>query len=152
MQTNRKKTRRFLLQKLYARIYGEVNDELFLGSFFTGILDFDIDDAYFDEIFAIVVEHQDEFLNIISKYAPKFEIETMLKTNILAMCIALAEMLYFKEEIPAKVSINEAIELSKYFWDENQKRIVNGILHNFYKNFESYSKEKITHQAHHFFS
>jgi len=64
----------------------------------------------------------------------------MLKTNILALCIAITEMLWLKEEIPAKVSINEAIDLSKYFGDDTSKNIVNGILNSFYENIKLHEK------------
>jgi transcription termination factor NusB len=48
-------------------------------------------------------------------------------------------MLFLKEEIPAKVSINEAIDLSKYFWDNLSKNIVNGILNSFFTDIELYA-------------
>ena len=63
----------------------------------------------------LIPQHMDEIISIIHHFAPKFEIETMLKTNILAIAIAISEMKWLSEEIPAKVSINEAIELAKYF-------------------------------------
>lgn len=116
------------MQKLYAQIFSQVDGDSFVLAYYDGILDFDIDTAYLDEMFALVIQKQDHIIHIIHRFAPKFEIETMLKTNILAMGIALSEMLWFSWEIPAKVSINEAIELAKYFWDEHQKKIVNGIL------------------------
>jgi transcription termination factor NusB len=62
-----------------------------------------------------VIHKQDEIISIIKKFAPKFDIDTMLKTNILAIGIALTEMLWYSQEIPAKVSINEAIDLAKYY-------------------------------------
>jgi N utilization substance protein B len=78
-----------------------------------------------DEMFSLIVDNQHDILGIIQTYAPKFDLETMMKTNILAIAIAITEMLWLKEEIPAKVSINEAIDLSKYYGDENSKNIVN---------------------------
>ena len=96
-------------------MYGNLDEQRFFNSYFEGIMDFQADSAYMQEMFDTIVEHQKEILFIIETYAPKFDIETMLKTNILALCIAIAEMLYLKEEIPAKVSMNEAIELCKYF-------------------------------------
>lgn len=141
---SRKKTRKFLLQKLYARIYGEIPEQAFYHSFFEWILDFTPDQAYLDEMFQAILEHQNEILDIICTYAPKFDLETMLKTNILALIIAISEMLYLKEEIPAKVSINEAIEIAKYYGDDTSKNIVNGILNSFLENISKYqnSSEK----------
>lgn len=140
MKSARKKTRKYLLQKLYARIYGEVPERGFYDAFFDGILDFTPDQDYLDEMFSLIVERQNDILDIIKLYAPKFDIDTMLKTNILALCIAITEMLYIKEEIPAKVSINEAIDVAKYYGDPNSKNIVNGILNNFYQNIEKHQQ------------
>ena len=47
-------------------------------------------------------------------------------------------MIYLKEEIPMKVSINEAVEMAKVYSSDSSKKIVNGILNNFYKNIESH--------------
>ena len=55
--------------------------------------------------------------------------------------IALAEMLYLTEEIPAKVSIDEAISLAKYYGDDTSKNIVNWVLHSFYKNIDTFKQE-----------
>jgi N utilization substance protein B len=93
-----------------------------------------------DEMFFLVVEKQHEILGVIKTYAPKFDLETMMKTNIIALSIAITEMLWLKEEIPAKVSINEAIDLSKYYGDDNSKNIVNGILNSFFTNIEKHQK------------
>ena len=149
---SRKKTRKYLLQKLYARIYGEIPEQNFYEAFFDGILDFTSDTAYLDEMFQIIIAKQDNILHIITLYAPKFDLETMLKTNILALSIAIAEMLYLKEEIPAKVSINEAIELAKYYGDDTSKNIVNGILNSFFANIEKHQNTlNIAPQHYHFF-
>lgn len=138
MQSSRKRTRRYLLQKLYARIYAEVDSISFKESFYDGILDFDVDTDYLNAMFDLIIKKQEFILQIIADFAPKFDIDTMLKTNILALSIAITEMLWLEEEIPAKVSLNEGIELAKYFWDETSKKIVNGILNSFYENIERY--------------
>ncbi|MCH8518206.1 hypothetical protein LAT59_00370 [Candidatus Gracilibacteria bacterium] len=153
MKASRTKTRRLLLQKLYTHIYTELDEDLFEGAFFEGRFDFAPDEVYLKEMIAIILEKQDILLDIISEYAPRFDIDTMLKTNILAIMVALAEMLYLTEEIPAKVSIDEAISLSKYYGDDTSKNIVNGILHSFYKNIESHTKKNIntTKKQYHFF-
>jgi transcription termination factor NusB len=45
-------------------------------------------------------------------------------------------MFFLNEEIPAKVSINEAIELSKTYADDSWKKMVNWILNKVLENFE----------------
>ena len=65
--------------------------------------------------------------SIIKKYAKNWEIERMavIDRNVLRMAIY---ELMFLEDIPPKVSINEAIELAKRFGEIDSPRFVNGIL------------------------
>ena len=66
--------------------------------------------------------------SFISKYSENWEIRRMSTIDRNILRIAIFEMLY-KEDIPPKVSIDEAIELSKKFSEgEKSKDFVNGIL------------------------
>ena len=64
---------------------------------------------------------------ILSKYADNWEIKRMavIDKNILRM--GIYEILY-KEDIPPKVAINEAIDLAKKYGDVDSGKFVNGIL------------------------
>jgi len=64
---------------------------------------------------------------IISKCADNWDIKRMavIDKNILRM--GIYEILY-REDIPSKVSINEAIELAKRYGDVDSGKFVNGIL------------------------
>ena len=64
---------------------------------------------------------------IISKYAANWQINRMAKVDLNIMRMAAYELLY-DEEIPPKVSINEAIELAKKYGDVESSKFVNGIL------------------------
>lgn len=68
----------------------------------------------------------------IRKHAKNWRIERMavIDRNILRM--ACFELI-FLDDIPPKVSINEAIELAKCFGDIDSPRFVNGILDKIYK-------------------
>ena len=70
--------------------------------------------------------------SLIKKYVKNWEIERMavIDRNILRMA---AFEIIFLEEIPPKVSINEAIELAKRFGDIDSPRFVNGVLDKIYK-------------------
>ncbi len=63
----------------------------------------------------------------IKTFAPEWPIDqiTIVDRNILR--IGIYE-LRFNEEIPAKVAINEAIEMAKTFGGESSGRFVNGVL------------------------
>ena len=56
-------------------------------------------------------------------------ISRLNKTDLILMRIAVYEI-KFVEEVPNKVSLNEALELSKEFSDETSRRFINGVLSN----------------------
>ncbi|MFA6281783.1 MAG: transcription antitermination factor NusB [Candidatus Omnitrophota bacterium] len=70
--------------------------------------------------------------SLIKKYVKNWEIERMavIDRNVLRMA---AYEIIFLDEIPPKVSINEAIELAKRFGDVDSPRFVNGVLDKIYK-------------------
>lgn len=69
---------------------------------------------------------------LITKYAPQWPLEqiTIVDRNVLR--IGVYE-LRFNPEIPARVSINEAIELAKTFGGESSGKFVNGVLGAIYR-------------------
>jgi transcription termination factor NusB len=50
-------------------------------------------------------------------------------------------MFFLDEEIPAKVSINEAIEVTKSFWDDSSKKIVNWVLNKIFVDYDILKEE-----------
>jgi len=139
--TARKKTRKYLFQKLFSDTYTVNNLESFSESFLIDAFDWDLDDAYFSEMEKIIKEKEAYLIEVLKKFAPKFEPSNMNLTYVLPIFIWASEMLYLTEEIPAKVSINEAVELSKYFWDDSSYKIVNGILNKLMLNYDEVKKE-----------
>jgi len=84
-----------------------------------------------------VVERIEQLNKIIEKAAPEWPIDqiTIVDRNILR--IGLYELLFGnKEEVPAKVAINEAIELAKTFGGESSGKFINGVLGTVYKEIE----------------
>lgn len=80
-----------------------------------------------------IISHLPELDRLISKYAKNWELHriAVVDKNILRM--GIFELLY-TEDIPPKVSINEAVELAKIFGDLDSPKFVNGILDSVYKN------------------
>lgn len=131
IKVSRRKTRSYLLQALYARSMGGVNfeEQAFFHAFFDELVSTSLDIPYFQAMFSGVIEKEGELLTIIHRYAPKFDITSMPVGNLLPIMIASYEMLYLTiDSIPEKVSINEAIELSKTFSDDTARTMVNGVL------------------------
>ena len=115
--------------------YGSLDNMEFEESFYNGVFEFNIDKTYFNEMLDIITRNESFFISVVEKYSPKFNPSKMNIMYILPMYIGLAEMFYLTEEIPAKVSINESVEVAKAFWDDSAKKIVNGVLHNVYKDY-----------------
>ncbi len=144
VKTNRKKTRKILYQELYAATFLKNDRKDFYESFFNDIFNFSRDDDYLDEITKIIYFYEYFFIFVIKKYSPKFDFEKMNVINIIPIYMALAEMFFLKEEIPAKVSINEAVEVAKTYWDNSAKKIVNWVLNKVYENYEELNNHKNT--------
>jgi N utilization substance protein B len=74
-----------------------------------------------------VLTHNRELDQLINQYAVEWTIDRMpvVDRNILRW--AIFELLWIPE-IPAKVTLNEAMELAKRFADDEARRFINGIL------------------------
>jgi len=74
-----------------------------------------------------VMENIEEVDAYISKYATEWPLDqiTIVDRNILR--IGVYELMY-NDDIPAKVAINEAIEIAKVFGSESSGKFVNGVL------------------------
>ena len=64
---------------------------------------------------------------VIMRFSQNWRVERIAKTELSILRLALYEMLH-RPDIPVKVAINEAVELAKFFGDENSRSFVNGIL------------------------
>lgn len=130
-KASRHETRECLLQALYARSVLHEGFEMasFLESYFDERFTHLIADPYFLESYAGIISRESELCAVVRKFAPKFEIPMMPVVNLLPIFIASYEMLYLEcDKIPERVSINEAIELTKKFSDEQSRTLVNGVL------------------------
>jgi len=70
--------------------------------------------------------------SLIKKHVKNWQIERMAVIDRNILRIACFELI-FCDDIPPKVSINEAIEVSKRFGDIDSPRFVNGVLDKIYK-------------------
>ena len=79
-----------------------------------------------------VIKNQAEIDKLIVEYAPEWPLDqiTVVDRNVLRLGIY---ELTFGTEVPAKVAINEAIEIAKSFGGESSGKFVNGVLGAVYK-------------------
>ncbi len=74
-----------------------------------------------------VVQHMEEIDKKISKYATNWQLERMAVVDRNIMRLGCFE-LFFREDIPPKVAINEAVELAKKYSGIESGKFVNAIL------------------------
>jgi len=73
-----------------------------------------------------VINH-DELQALIKVHSSNWDVERIAFMDILMMQMAITEFLYFPS-IPTKVTMNEYIELSKFYSTEKSRNFINGIL------------------------
>jgi len=90
-----------------------------------------------------VMAKQPELDLIIEKAAPEWPIDRISPVDRNILRLGLYELLFAdRKEVPAKVAINEAIELAKQFGGDNSSRFVNGVLGAVYKEIGEPGKEE----------
>ena len=73
------------------------------------------------------IKHDKENSELIADKTKNWDVERIAMIDILLMKMALTELLYFKS-VPVKVTLNEYIELSKWYSTPKSKVFVNGVL------------------------
>ena len=90
-----------------------------------------------------VMAKQPELDLVIEKAAPEWPIDRISPVDRNILRLGLYELLFSdRKEVPAKVAINEAIELAKQFGGDNSSRFVNGVLGAVYKEIGEPGKEE----------
>ncbi len=131
IKKSRRKTRQCLFQALYSCVYlkDKFDKKDFIESFFDDSFENILDNIYFDEVFYWVQQREKELIYLVRKFAPKFDISSMSLVNLIPVFISSYEQLFLKcDNIPFKVSIDEALELTKIFSDEKWRILANWIL------------------------
>lgn len=79
-----------------------------------------------------VLENIEEIDKYITRYATDWPLEYITLVDRNVMRIGVYELIY-DDDIPAKVAINEAIEIAKTFGSHSSGKFVNGVLGAIYK-------------------
>ena len=83
--------------------------------------------AFAERLVAGVLEKKKELDALIGKYATNWKISRMPIVDRNILRAGVFELLWM-DDVPAKVTVNEAIELAKSFGDDDASKFVNGIL------------------------
>lgn len=87
-----------------------------------------------------VSREKDQLDIIVDESAPEWPVDQISLVDKTILRIAIYELLKVKD-VPPKVAINEAVELSKQFGGDNSSKFVNGVLGTVYKKNESKIEE-----------
>lgn len=85
------------------------------------------DKEFAKELFNKTIINHQEFQNIITEKAKNWDLDRIANMDQILIMMALCELIYF-DEIPVKVTLNEYIEVAKYYSTSNSKSFINGIL------------------------
>lgn len=125
---NQRQVREVVMQVLYARdIRKDSLEKVAEGLIPEEILAQEKSRAFAQKLLTDVVTHQKMIDEYIAKHADNWELDRMAVIDRNLMRMAIAEFL-FMEDIPPKVTINEAIEISKKYSTEKSGKFINGIL------------------------
>lgn len=89
------------------------------------------DTEYMLDVVKGVISHEAELDNLISKHLKGWTIRRIPKVDLAIIRLSCYEMKY-RKDIPANVSINEAVELTKKYSGDDSKTFVNGVLGKIY--------------------
>lgn len=90
--------------------------------------------SFVEHLMKGIIAKKSDLTEIIEKAAPDWPIDKISPVDRNVLRLGLYELLFSdREEVPAKVAINEAIELAKTFGGETSGRFVNGVLGAVYK-------------------
>ncbi len=89
--------------------------------------------SYIKTVFQGVLEKNDELSSDISdNLGKKWSIDRISRVSLAVLKLAIYEIKYM-EDIPCKVSINEAVEIEKKYDEPDNSAFVNGVLGGFCK-------------------
>ena len=117
-----------LLMKFISEMKPKFNEETILPTIYkTENDDVNEDKEFVKNLFKETIKHQEEFGKMIAENTSNWEKERICIMDMIILKMSLTEILYFPF-IPIKVSMNEYIEIAKYFSTPKSKIFVNGIM------------------------
>ena len=143
---NRHLSRSIVLQTLFEWDLNDIDKKGTLAVLARNVEEFapnKTDNPFIEKLLDGVLGKQSELDQVIEKAAPEWPIDRISPVDRNILRLGLYELLFAdRKEVPAKVAINEAIELAKQFGGDNSSRFVNGVLGAVYKEIGEPGKEE----------
>ena len=98
------------------------------------LIDVDDDKTFVIKLFSAAYLNYNKYLEIVGGMVTNWDNNRLIGTDLSIIILGLSEAVTFPE-IPVKVSINEYIDISRYYGGANSKTFVNGLLDKLIKKF-----------------
>ncbi|WP_053364055.1 transcription antitermination factor NusB [Bacillus sp. FJAT-27251] len=100
----------------------EINDAI------EHVLEEEKKDAYLTQLVEGTVSHKDEIDSAIKRQLENWTIDRLAHVDRSLLRLAVYELMYCKEQVPANVVMDEAIEIAKIYGDDQSSKFINGVL------------------------
>jgi N utilization substance protein B len=126
--SNRREARERVMQALYARELAGGDVRHFIDTILKPQLKDDAENLRFAEsLFLRTIDLSEELDEIISRHTENWDLSRIALVDHIVLRMAISELITF-EDIPPKVSINEAIDIVKRYSTPKSGQFINGIL------------------------
>lgn len=75
--------------------------------------------------------------SVLQPLAPEWPLQHIARMDRIVLRIGAYELLFLSDTVPAKVAINEGVELAKAFGGDNSSKFINGVLGTLLRKIES---------------
>jgi len=123
----RRKAREVALQVLYSLNFVNLDVEKAIDLFWGNFVAPQAAREFASELIEGTWNHKEELDQLIADSSDNWSLGRMSKVDISILRMAVYELIYC-EDVPPKVTLNEAIDLGKIFGSENSGSFINGIL------------------------
>ncbi len=103
------------------------------------------DMPFMEDLLKGVIDRKNDLDLVIEKAAPEWPLARIAPVDRNVLRLGLYELLFAdRDKVPAKVAINEAIELAKSYGGEQSGRFINGVLGAVYKELGEPGKDEVS--------
>jgi transcription antitermination protein NusB len=99
----------------------------------------DDDKEYAKDLFCKAVIHKEEYSKLVESYTENWDVERIAFIDMLIMVLAITEAMVFPS-IPIRVTLNEYLEIAKFYSTEKSSVFINGLLDKIFKHLKEEQK------------
>lgn len=126
--SSRRQVRERVLQALFAlELSGDDAQHVMERLVTSRFKDNDTYRRFAEALFIRALDAREEVKALLDRHIENWDVSRLALTDRLTLHMAIAELLHF-EEIPPKVTLDEAVEVARAFGTDNSASFVNGVL------------------------